>query len=595
DAVQKEAIQNAHDAMTGEPTAWRIEIRYLPSEKRLEIEDFGTTGIREWEYYKSLWFSEKALQKGKGGSRGQGKFVLVAAGQYMVTETIADGKYRIVYTDRNARYDDNTTNVLKIVKRKLHHAGSLITVYGIRSEFHDEFMNHASMLRRIQLTWWRIIENENATIVYCIGDRQFRVSPLTKPSFTTHKHFSDIPVKYRTKSDDGSVLEKTGTITDINLYYNKGLELPSEFKGKIAITVNGQTVEWWEPSIPPPHNNRFTGTIEAEYLRDAEQPNHSKFMRDHDAWKITRAHLDEIVNQFLKPMYEKETSVDKQSLREAMMAEELLNRAFLEGFADIDPLGDVPKQSRNREKYTDVYIRFMLLDHREYNRGDAVLAKTVVANGASDRKQDYDVQFTIMDPNGSLICEIEHTGLLFKSKAEKEFEFKCELANNATKGAYIAGVFVKNASGDVVHQNTKKFFVEFEIADIPEKKLTDSSEKKNESSKKVPIRVNLKLGVFEDGRLVRYFPPPVNVIYVNYKHGTIDYIRRTSPKALVYHLVVAAGEELIRIKYRNMVDASEEAGEELSSERVKQTVDEILARSHDLGRWTGRKLIEMVK
>jgi len=595
DAVQKEAIQNAHDAMAGDSRLWRIEIRYIPEEKRLEIEDFGTTGIEEWEYYKSLWFSEKALQKGKGGSRGQGKFVLVAAGQYMITETIAGGKYRIVYTDRNARYDDNENNVLKIVKRQLHHPGTMITVYGIRPEFHDEFMDYNSMLRRIQLTWWKIIEKEKAKIVYSMGSKIFQVPPLKRPSFTVQKNFGNIGVKYNTKNDEGNVIEKTGTITDINFYYNKGGELPSEFRGKVAIIVNGQTIEWWEPSIAPPHNNRFYGMLEAEYLRDAEQPNHSKFMRDHDAWKITRSHLDDLVNRFLKPMYEKETAVDKQSLREAMMAEELLNRAFLEGFADIDPLGEVPKKTRNREKYTDVYIRYFLLDHREYNRGDTVLAKTVVASAADEKRENYSVQFTVIDPNGSKICDAEHTGLTFKIKAEKEFEFKCELSNDSLKGIYVAGMFVKDAAGNVVHQNTKKFEIEPDFVDEEKKKLKDPLEQKKEETKKVPIRVNLKLGVFDDGRLVRYFPPPTNVIYVNYKHGIIDYIRRTSPKTLVYHLVVAAGEELIRLRYRGLVDSTEESGEELSSDKVKQTVDEILIRSQELGKWTGMKLMAMSK
>ncbi len=591
DAVQKEAVQNAHDAMSGPVTNWRTEIRYLPDEQKLEIEDFGTTGIVQWEYYKSLWFSEKAFQKGKGGSRGQGKFVLVAAGQYMITETVVKGKYRILYTDRNARYDDNENNVLKVVKRKLHHPGTLITVYGLRPDFQNDFADYNGMIRYIQLAWWKIIQDENAKISYRVGDRIYQIPPLRKPPFTVQKKFADISVQYVAKDSDGKPVEKKGTVTDINLYYNKGSDVPAEFRGKIAITVNGQTIEWWEPSIPPPHNNRFFGTLEAEYLREAEQPNHSKFMRDHDAWKVTRKHLDDLVQQFLKPMYEKETSVDKQSLREAIMAEELLNRAFLEGFADIDPLGDVPKQSRNREKYTDVYIRYLLLDHREYRLGDTVLAKTVVANSQQDKRENYSVQFTVIDPNGSKICDTEHTGLTFKGKVEKEFEFKCELANDSAKGIYVAALHVKNAKGAVVHQNTKRFDVEPDQPIQDEKKLKDLGQEKKKDSKKVPIRVNLKLGVFDDGRLVRYFPPPTNVIYVNYKHGTIEYIRRNAAKALVYHLVVAAGEELIRLKYRGLIDTTEESGEELSSEKIKQTLDEIITRSHELGRWTGMKLL----
>jgi hypothetical protein len=592
DAVQKEAIQNAYDAKVVNSANWKIEIRYLPDEQKLEIEDFGTTGIMQWEYYKNLWFSEKAFEKGKGGSRGQGKFVLVALGEYVITETISNGKYRIVFTNRNAAYNDSEEKLSQYIKRKLNHQGTLITVYNIRAEFQKEFADHKKMIRYIQQTWWRLIENK-AKIIYRVGKREYQIPKLKRPSFTIHKKFDDIPVKYATKDDDGNVIQKVGKITDIDFYYNKGSDL-EEFRGKIAITVNGQTIEWWEPSISPPYNNRFFGTLEAEYLRDAEQPNHSKFKRDHDAWKVTRITLDELVQKFLRPIYEKDTSVDKKSLHEALLAEELLNRAFLEGFHDIDPLGEVPKQTRKRQKYTDVYIRYLLLDHKEYQQGDTVFAKSLVANPQDEEKDNYGVRFSVIDPKGSKIMDTKHTGLVFKNKDEKEFEFKLQLPENAIKGSYLAILSVVNSSDIEVYESSKGFEVAPELSN-EEKKPKDDYEVKTKNTKKVPIRVKLKLGVFDDGRLVRFIPSPTNAIYVNYKHGSIDYIRRNAPKALVYHLVVAGGEELIRLKYKSLIDDAEEKGEELSSENMKRMMDDIIFRNQELEQWTGSNLTGMAK
>lgn len=594
DALQKEAIQNAWDAIAEDPKDWRIEIRCIPDEQKLEIEDFGTTGIVNWEYYKSLWYSEKMTQKGKGGSRGQGKFVLVAAGRYMITETIVDGKYKVVYTNNDAKFDDDEERVVKIANRKLDHPGTLVTVYGTRPDFQKEFEDHKKMIKLIQLTWWKIIQDRGATIIYKVGTKEYKVRSLQKPHYTTHKSFPDKAAKYKVKDKHGQVIEAKGVLTDINFYYNKGSDLPTEFRGKVAITVNGQTIEWWEPSsIPPPHNNRFFGTVEAEYLRDAEQPNHSKFKRDHDAWKVTKTALEALVQEFLQPMYEKETAVDKQSLKEAMMAEELLNRAFLEGFGDIDPVGEIPKETRKREKYNDVYIRYLLLDHREYSRGDTVVAKCVVANALDENRENYTVQYAVIDPDGSKICEYEHKELLFGPKEEIEFEFKCELPKNVSKGTYVSGLFVKNAAGEIVHEIAKKFEVEPEpVKEEPkELELEELKKDKDKEKKKVPIRVNLKLGVFKDGKLVRYFPAPVNIIYVNYKHETIEFIRKSVPKALVYHLVVISGEELVRLRYKSLIDSAEESGETLSPEKMKQTIDELVGRTQELGRWVGKKLM----
>lgn len=594
DAVQKESIQNAWDATAGDPKNWRIEIRYLPEKGQLEIEDFGTTGIEKWEYYKSLWYSEKVTQRGKGGSRGQGKFALVAAGRYMITETIVDGKYRVVYTNHDAKFDDDEERVSKIANRKLEHAGTLVTAYGIRPDFQKEFEDHKKMIKLIQLTWWKIIQDKGATIIYKVGNKEFEVRPMEKPHCTTQKSFPDKTVKYKIKDKNGETVDVKGTITDIDFYYNKGSDVPAEFRGKVAITVNGQTIEWWEPSsIPPPHNNRFFGSVEAEYLRDAEQPNHSKFKRDHDAWKVTRTDLEALVQEFLQPMYEKETAVDKQSLKEAILAEELLNRAFLEGFDDIDPVGEVPKQTRKREKYSDVFIRQLLLDHREYNRGDAVLAKCVIANPLEESRENYSTQYAILAPDGSKICDYEHRELTFGPKEEMEFTFKCELDKKCAKGTYVAGLFVRNSKVEVAHEIAKKFEVEPEPekTKTSEEELEEYKKDKEKDKKEVPIRVNLKLGVFKDGKLVRYFPPPANIVYINYKHETIEFIRKHVPKALVYHLVVASGEELIRLKYKSRVDDAEESGESFSPEKMKQTIDELVERTQELGRWIGKKLM----
>jgi hypothetical protein len=54
---------------------------------------------------------------------------------------------------------------------------------------------------------------------------------------------------------------------------------------------------------------------------------------------------------------------------------------------------------------------------------------------------------------------------------------------------------------------------------------------------------------------------------------------------------VISGEELIRLRYKNLIDSAEESGETLSPEKMKQTIDEIVVRTQELGRWVGKKLM----
>ena len=175
------------------------------------------------------------------------------------------------------------------------------------------------------------------------------------------------------------------------------------------------------------------------------------------------------------------------------------------------------------------------------------------------------------------MCDYEIKELSFGPKDEKPLEFRCQIEQDAIKGAYLAGIFVRNEKGQVVHTIGKKFEVEPE----PKDDVKKGELKDPHGGKKVPIRVNLKLGTFKDNKLVRYFPGEVNTVYINYKHETTEFIRKITPKALVYHLVVSASNELIRLKYRQRIETAEEGGQELTSDRMKQLVDEMVGKSED--------------
>lgn len=584
DGFQKEAIQNAWDARADdEGKGWRIEISYDPKSHALRAEDFGTTGMNaeKWEKFHSLWYTDKTPTKHLG-YRGQGKLLYHACGEYVIAETQdQDGVYRCRYSVPEGFMDYQAKKT-----REISHQGSTVTIYNVDPKLRDGFRKVSEFVRYIQLTWWEIIEN-GATIIYRAGKTERKVPPLGFPSCKpeNHKVLEDQMV---TKG-----ATPFGILRNINLFYSDN-EVPEDLRG-VAINVRGQTIQRWHPPLMGPQGKRFFGHCNADYLRDAELPNHSGFQGHHPAWKATRQMLELKIKDFLAPLVRSDARIDPKHQRLAGKALAELN-SILKFFPELNPMGPGGGPPEPPPKppveHTDVYIVSLTCDKPQYLRSETVMLKVHAKNPVSAAKQGYALTMTVRDPENVEAYSSRET-LALQAEQESNRDYRFTVSPEGKKGTYYAVAMVYDNAGVRQSARTKIFTVETEL----------ERKKKREGRKRSPGKgIGRSSGVAEI-RPVRspqmerdpgvegpeaHYDADNNVIIVNFSHATAKYIiKNTRGEGLKYHILKCATNELIKHWIRKEIADFDE--EDFSSPpRIEQMLNDVFTRqSQVLGKWAG--------
>lgn len=563
DGLQKEAIQNAWDARIDKKGAeeWKIEITYDPNNNNLRIEDFGTTGIIKWDYFHSLWFSDKDAKK-ELGSRGQGKALLHACGEFIIAETQVNGKYLCRYSTPEGYIDFEGQK-----ERELFHDGTLISIYNVPSELREELKDIDFMVRCIQLTWWEIIGEFDANIIYRAGKKKVKVPPLKLPSYSpkSHSRVKDSIVK------KGKTTH--GIISKLSLFYADA-DIPEDIRG-IAVNVRGQTIKRWKPPLLGIHSKRLFGSCSADFLAKAETPNHSNFKARDPSWKATKSVLEVKVTDFLEPVLQKDTTVDSKYQRIAKDVLKEINKT-LEFFPDLDPVGAQEAKKRDskiKKVRTNVYIKSLSVNKREYLRGEEAQITVHTHNPLPVPKENYHIEVIIRDPNNT---EIFTTGqpVNYISKDGKLHKYQYNIEPEALKGSYIACATIFDSTNSPIDSRIKLFEVEPEIQPDEEKKEKppDKGEGRRKARGLRLIKVIRQKDPSKPGPESHY-DTDNNILLMNISHPTAKYLIQKNAKGLKYHVVKCATNELIKNKYKKIISGMEE--EDISVAEIEKMLNEL--------------------
>lgn len=431
DALQKELIQNAWDARVDESKGkgWRFELSYDPTTRILRAEDFGTKGMTEqdWKNFNGLGLTQKKAGVTLG-SKGQGKAVLSAVSEYVITETDA-GAYRcgIWVGGQHAEYQRES--------RQLSHQGTLIIAYSIHERkdedfVHEDLSNDDLMVRLIQLTWDDIIREYGAEVIYKCH-QETRVPPLTVPD--------GVAILDQLGPQSAAVKkgrQAYGEITDLVLFCTDK-ELPEDMQG-IAISVKGQTIVRYLPPALGAQSKRIYGRCKAEFLAQSELPNHSNF-RGTAAWNQTRAVLRNVFMKYSEKFVKSTKRVDSRRLRLAGDVLDQVNQ-ILEDMTELDPGsgGRVrpPPPPPPTPLPTSPYILAVVIGKREYKRGESAHVDIATVNGSDGETfDDWTAMAEIYDSNHLLVFSKaeKHS---YKPGETKSFGFDYAIPATSAQGRY---------------------------------------------------------------------------------------------------------------------------------------------------------------
>jgi len=587
DGFQREAIQNSWDARkNNEGKEWKIELTYDPANHNLRVEDFGTTGMtaENWDRFHSLWFTEKEKDPTKGGSRGQGKLLYHACGSYIISETIGpDGIYRCRYSTPEAYADYETKK-----PRELNHQGTLITIYGVDEKLRTRLLDVDAFVRFVQRTWWEILQH-GATIVYRAGSKERVVRPLAWPQ---HK-----PENHKTVDDQmvSKGKESFGILRNLNLYFSER-DVPEDLRG-LAINVGGQTIVRYHPPLMGHPLKRFFGYCTGDFLRDAENPNHSGFQTNHVAWKSTREVLELRIKEFVEPLIRSDTHIDPKHKDIANRALDELNET-LKQFPDLDPhgtggSGPTPPLPRKPPTIpTNVYILSLSCDKQKYLKGDTVKLEMQLRNPTKINKSGYSESLTVRDPTNQEIFSTSATAN-YDAEAEVVRSYQFGISQNAQKGIYYAVAIITDHNKERISAKTKLIFVETEL----ERHTKQKAEGTNKGAGKGSGQHGAGLAEIRPVRSAKLEKDPSQaspqafldaengVLIVNFSHPTARYIiKNAKGEALKYHILKCATTELVEYWVKNRINTLDD--QDLSVAIIEQMFSDAFDMTDNfLGTW----------
>lgn len=563
DALQKELIQNSWDARLDKARGqgWRIEISYDPINRILRAEDFGTTGMtaQDWENYNGLGLTQKRAGLTLG-SKGQGKAVLSAAADYVITESRAD-KYRCGFWVRGqyAEYQK--------AQPELDHQGTLITAYNVHERkdedfVHDDLSNDRLMARLIQLTWDGIIREFSAEIVYKCHEVT-RVPPLAVPD----------GVAVLDQFGPQSVVVKKGRqmygeITDLVLF-NCDQELPEDLQG-IAISVKGQTIVRYFPPALGTQSKKIFGRCNAEFLAQFELPNHSGF-RNTNAWYHARSQLRNLFMKYSEKFVKSTKKVDSKRMRIAGDVLEEVNQ-ILEDMSELDPGsgGTARPPPPPPPTPTHPYILAVVIGRREYKRGDTAHVDIATVNGSDTQAfDDWTMMVEIYDPNHLLVFSKpeKHT---YSPMDAKSFAFEYAIPSTATQGRYALSATLLDKGFIAMSQEA----VSFQVEPLPKPPRPRPPGRKGGKGRGKGLR-DISLFIPEEPEIPEsLYDEDENTVILNFEHPSYRLAMSGGETAEKTHMFRCVANELIHLRVRR--DMAERGDSPVPPDEVEKYHEKLL-------------------
>ncbi len=465
-ALIREVIQNFKDnRIKGEKAKFCI---FVDERNKLIIfEEWGTTGIEDWDAFHGLWLSEKEKDPRKSGFVGQGKYVLLAScNDCLETETLLINKKHKRSVIPNSgihshkKIEDQDLIKERFGKRNLYHVGSRFVLHDVKEEILNRMLNFDELIRIIQATWNPLLKDISVEIKIALGlDNYQPVTPFSYPISKKgfEKYISDLKIEW---SSSNSIITNCyiAYTTDVVDPYLQGIEL----------IVRDQIIEHYQPDVRHHVDGVFVGYLDANFLREegAEKPNHSGFKKNMAVWQETKKNIENICREIVKPLLDKRKQKqrkferrDEQILRELNQALDKIPQ--LNFFSSQIPLeGDGEENDEdvvNKPKITSIKIE----PQQNIIRGTSIQIEMEISNETSKNWADLEVQMKVTLPNTKSTKKSYNIPLL-KLNETKLINEKLRILKKFPKGKYLLNVSLF-AKKKVIHRRIASFWVESAI------------------------------------------------------------------------------------------------------------------------------------
>jgi hypothetical protein len=414
--IVQEAVQNAVDARLDDLGFKKvvITIEYNPESRILRIRDYGTTGMShcskcDWGYRNDTNEDchEKDCKWGNFhylggiakdlkhlGSRGQGKSLLIVAGDHLVVRTkvaTSDGSHVAMGSIWTREGEDwywekASGEALKPTESP----GTEFVCYGVIDKVHDQLLDAEDIKNDVSITWFKAIE-KGVTIRFGytgkelmkVGSPHFPPTQMNDEGKPIVRHRASIPVSYNRKT--------VGDLVDVELRLAAD-PVPSELQG-IALVKNGtqaiERITKWGRKIRQELQDRLYGwamyycTEDRPFLQVCEKPGHRGFNL-HQYYGKTMDLLQQQVEDFLMP-YEKQLIKPRLMEKDRKRAQQNLEviQKALEAIPEFNPWSGektLPRKRTVRPPPDHPYISSISFDKESYKRGEHAATEIVLLN-----------------------------------------------------------------------------------------------------------------------------------------------------------------------------------------------------------------------
>jgi energy-coupling factor transporter ATP-binding protein EcfA2 len=435
----QELIQNGIDAHVDGYDKVRITIAYDSAARTLKYRDYGTKGMSpckkcHWGRLENgtschdvgcgwgafHYFGAKTKEAGGLlGSRGQGKSLMLTAGNGLIVKTkvaATNESMTASYTPTETGWNWELNPLLNM--KEDSPPGTEIIISGIEDPIHERLIDVNTIIDKIQQTWWPALK-QGVSIRYGIKDDKRKISVPSLPTATFDDEGKDLALKeliqvkykYEGKTFVGE-LDFNGLFT--------GKPVPEGFRGIALVKNNLQVIDYIDISRRVDQDLRdlifgwaiYQSTATNKFLDLCEEPGHSGFRPDCDIYKKSREEILQKFDGFIKPIQSQiikkkhSREVTDKERHRAQVVCEILNKA-LDSVPELNPMlgtGEIIRPKEPREPRKLPYISSVSFDKESYKYDDRASLKIHLHNPTNDYYVHPRIEIRIVNRNHAEIC-----------------------------------------------------------------------------------------------------------------------------------------------------------------------------------------------
>ena len=587
-AVIYNILQNANDNRVQNMP---LEVRFSVNsrDKVLEIEMFGTTGIKDWERYNSLHFvGDKGVQR-----RGEGAKILVPISRTVRTETrLLDGTYRqSVWKDDHIWRSDKKEHedlLGHFPPTALPPGSTRIVAEGLFDEVGDrraglDLVDGRMVERILRQDWFLLFEDSTIKISYEIDGNKQRVGADVLPELADAVDYKDVQV-----TDYNG--DKVGKFERVVLRLAKA-PLRGDISPAIAVCTDLHAVSYYQ-LYGGPNASRLYGFAIGSFLGGSETTNHFSFKSTRQ-WRAGKVTLTRLVNQFMEKHAGVGVVEDPKTKRTLAEVTAQINRLIKDRFPDWHPEGGFAEiRKPPTPGHNDPWISMPAVSKESFDPGESCsISFDVIGQDKGTGREQVEARVAVASSAKKLFYR--EWPLEIGAQERRSLSDTFVIPEDTPSDIYTVRFSVAHPKKGVVSERR----LSFEVGEVEEKPTRPRTPKKKKPRKQGDIALNdARAAEFpeEDDGSIResiFNPDPPEGPRVLLNRKAPQYIAaEISDEAWRYHIARCQVNELAALKFDREIGLR--AKEELSPDALTLLYRRVmLETSTFLAEWARSELM----